>query len=46
MCGEFVLGAKAVLVPREGRSRVVEVLFKHRQSVVCVLDKHGTMMRE
>jgi len=27
MCGEFVVGVKAVLGPWEGRSSVIEVLF-------------------
>jgi len=54
MCGEFVVGVKAVLVPWEGRSSVIEVWPRAcRRSVVRVLDKCGSfcvmmmmMMRE
>ena len=51
MCGEFVVGVKAVLgrVLSKCCSSVVEVLSKRRRSVVRVLDKYGncgvTMMR-
>jgi len=50
MCGEFVVGVKAMLVPWEGRSNVVEVWSECRRSVVGVLNKYGSfcvmMMRE
>ena len=56
MCGEFVVGVKAVQglekvvrVLSKCCSSVVEVLSKRRRSVVRVLDKYGncgvTMMR-
>jgi len=48
MYGEFVVGVKAVLAPREGCSIVVDVLSNRRRSVVLVFDKYGrfgVMMR-